>query len=253
AIDLPLMEIDRRVIATAAERWRPELRDLPRPLVAILVGGQTQPYVFDSGVADRIVAVAEKVAAAGGTPCVVTSRRTPPAVADRLGERLPPAAKYFRWSRDGANNPYRALLDLADKFVVTADSISMIVEVVRAAKPLEIFPLPSTRRGALSSMRRAMFAWLLRQNDKGRVSALRHSIALLGNDMGVVSPSRDLPSFHRLLYRRGLAARLGARPRRRGSVRDELGVVVERIRSLANGSMNEIGAPPHAAPAVHRV
>jgi mitochondrial fission protein ELM1 len=254
AIDLPLMQIDRNAIAAAAERWRPELGDLPRPLTAILVGGQTQPYIFDASVADRIIAVAEEVAARGGTPCVVTSRRTGAAIADRIAEWLPPAAKYFRWSRDGANrNPYRALLELADRFVVTADSISMIVEVVRAGKPLEILPLPMTARGTVSSMRRAMFSWLLRRNDESRVSALRHSLALLGNDMGFVSPSRDLQSFHRLLYRRGLAAQLGTRPRRRGSVRDELGVVVERIRSLADGSMDEIAAPPHAAPAVHRV
>jgi mitochondrial fission protein ELM1 len=253
AIDLPLMEIDKGAVAAAAERWRPELRDVPRPITAILVGGPTQPYVFDENVADRIVAVAERIASEHGSPCVVTSRRTPATVADRLGERLPAAARFFRWSSDTARNPYRALLDLADAFVVTADSISMIVEVVRAGKPLEIFPLPMTARGALSTIRRTMIGWLLRPTVEGRVSALRRSVAVWGNELGIVGPSRDLRAFHRLLFRRGLAAPLGTRPPRKGSAGDDLGAVIERIRRLAGGPMGRIDAPPHAAPAAHRV
>jgi hypothetical protein len=144
------------------------------------------------------------------------------------------------------------LLELADTFVVTADSISMIVEVVRAGKPLEIFPLATTR-GAIENAQRAMIGWLLRPISEGRAPALRRSVAQLANGLGLVHPSRDFRAFHRLLYRRGLAVPLGRRLQRRGEVRDELDAVTDRIRKLATGFVDRDDAPPHAATAAHHV
>ena len=40
------MRVDEAAVATAADA-RASIADLPRPLVALLVGGPTKPYVFD--------------------------------------------------------------------------------------------------------------------------------------------------------------------------------------------------------------
>ena len=48
----------------------------------------------------------------------------------------------FHWSPEAEDNPYLGLLALADRFVATGDSISMMTEVVRLKKPLAIYPLP---------------------------------------------------------------------------------------------------------------
>ena len=47
---------------------------------------------------------------------------------DCLEKHLPGNATLFRWSEDTEDNPYLALLGLADRIVVTGDSISMLVE-----------------------------------------------------------------------------------------------------------------------------
>jgi mitochondrial fission protein ELM1 len=109
-VDRPAVDGDRQARRRGCRRaWRPAFRAVPRPITAILVGGPTVPYVFDTAAADRIVALAERVVREHGTPCVVTSRRTPAAVAERLAERLPAAARYFPWARDAAENPYRSV------------------------------------------------------------------------------------------------------------------------------------------------
>jgi hypothetical protein len=94
-------------------------------------------------VLELLVAAARAVVDRGGTPSVTTGRRTPPAVAEALGAKLPAKAKFFRLALEADDNPYRGLLGLADGFVVTGDSISMMVEIARLGRPLAIFDLPT--------------------------------------------------------------------------------------------------------------
>ncbi|MGD9507857.1 MAG: ELM1/GtrOC1 family putative glycosyltransferase, partial [Geminicoccaceae bacterium] len=107
-LDLPLLRVDARAVAAAAEIWRPRLADLPRPLTAVLVGGQTKPYRFDAHVARRLIAELERLRARdGGTLYLTTSRRTPPEVVAALERERPPGAVLHRWSAEGgADNPY---------------------------------------------------------------------------------------------------------------------------------------------------
>ena len=57
-----------------------------------------------------------------------------------LEAALPPGALLYRWSAEtSADNPYLALLAHADRFVVTGDSVSMMVEVASLGRPLAIF------------------------------------------------------------------------------------------------------------------
>ena len=65
------------------------------------------------------------------------------AVVEAIAAALPAGARLYRWDA-GGDNPYHALLGLADRFVVTGDSISMMVEVARLGKPLAIFALPAS-------------------------------------------------------------------------------------------------------------
>jgi mitochondrial fission protein ELM1 len=44
----------------------------------------------------------------------------------------------FVWDRAG-DNPYRAILALSDRLVVTGDSVSMISEAVSTPLPVEVF------------------------------------------------------------------------------------------------------------------
>ncbi|HZD25496.1 MAG TPA: ELM1/GtrOC1 family putative glycosyltransferase, partial [Alphaproteobacteria bacterium] len=97
-LDLPLMRVDETAVAAASEAWRTRLADLPRPLIALLVGGPTKPYRFDEAVARRLMELAGRAATAEhGSLYVSTSRRTPSAVVEALAAALPVHARLYRW------------------------------------------------------------------------------------------------------------------------------------------------------------
>ena len=43
-LDLPLMRSNQAAIAQAVDTWRARLSTLPRPLTALMVGGETKPF-----------------------------------------------------------------------------------------------------------------------------------------------------------------------------------------------------------------
>jgi len=250
---LPFMQVDVAAVQAASRDWAARLDALPRPLVAILVGGETNPFVMDARVARRLVGEAERVVAAGGTPWITTSRRTTADVVAVLKRDLPAQARLHTFSADAApgDNPYLALLGTADAFTVTADSISMQVEVLRLGKPLAILPLPAGRFGAPDLWRRRVASWLNNPAGAGLLHRARRSLArgLYRVDVfGLVSVTRDFEAFHRELVARGLATWVGqpASPRvvgSRGALPDDLDEVVQRIRALCPRS----GSAPDGA------
>jgi hypothetical protein len=233
-IDLPLMRSNTVAVTAAAAAWQPRLAALPRPLIAVLVGGQTKPFVFDTKVAAQLLAqLGRVVAETGGTLYLTTSRRTPPAVVETLQAGLPPGAILYRWQADDPANPYLALLGLADRFIVSGDSISMLVEVARLGRPLAIFPLPY-KRAMVERLGNALTR-LIQPGAAGR----RAPLQALGDRLyrlGVIGYSRDLTAVHELLIERGLAVRLGEPfPPSGPPLRDDLPRVVERIKALLTG------------------
>ncbi len=229
---LPLMRPDRAAVTAAAEAWRARLDPLPRPLTAVLVGGETRPYRFDARVAlDLLARLKALEQRDGGTLYITTSRRTRPEVMEALGRSLPRGALLYRWSPDAGDNPYQGLLGLADRFVVTGDSISMLVEVASLGRPLAIFPLPVA--GDPWSRARAALARTLGEDQRPDrpVGRLLHAAHRLG-----IGYPRDLGAIHRLLYRRGLAVPLGDPfPPPSTGLDEELTPVAARIRALAAG------------------
>ncbi|MFZ1428225.1 MAG: ELM1/GtrOC1 family putative glycosyltransferase, partial [Geminicoccaceae bacterium] len=199
---------------------------LPRPLTAVFVGGETKPFRFDAAVAATLLEKLRQIGARdGGTLYVSTSRRTRPEVVEALAAGLPPGAVLYRWAPDGAAaNPYLGLLAGADRFVVTGDSVSMMVEVASLGKPLAIFALP-VGRGLVDRVRAGLAKiasgpWL------GGAAHLLHRL-------GIAGYARDLGQIQRLLIDRGLAVSLGQPFASSGApLPDELAPVVARIRAM---------------------
>ena len=229
-INFPLQRIDIAAIRAEANAWRAEFEPLRRPLIAVMVGGRTKAVRFDETVAQQLAAgIADLAAREKGTLIVTTSRRTPDPVIAVLERRLPPGSILHRWSSGGARNPYRALLGLADRFVVTSDSVSMLMEIGRLGRKLAIYPLP------LSSALGSGFLGdvLRRVLPKAVARRLRRAIAELGDRLGAIGHDRDLTAIHRLMIKEGHAVWFGDefRPDSR-PLPDELGTVAARIREL---------------------
>lgn len=125
----------------AAERRRfPTLETLPRPIVAVLIGGANRAYRFDlARLADTVDRIAAALRKSGGAILVTPSRRTGAAAEAVLRERLRGVPGEI-WNGAG-DNPYYAYLAIADSVLVTADSVSMVSEAAATGKPVQVIGL----------------------------------------------------------------------------------------------------------------
>ncbi|WP_233559986.1 mitochondrial fission ELM1 family protein [Oleomonas cavernae] len=132
-------------IAAGADAWADRLAHLPRPLVALLLGGSNRRYRLDGKVGAALGAeVAAAVRALDGGLAVTPSRRTAPATLERLRTALGDVPRFI-WDGKG-DNPYFGLLGLAAHLVITADSVSMISEALMTGRPVHVVRLPGRSR-----------------------------------------------------------------------------------------------------------
>jgi mitochondrial fission protein ELM1 len=132
-------------LAEAAETWRPVFAHLPRPLVAVLVGGTNGRFKLDASVADGLAQSLASMMRQDRVGLVLTpSRRTDPAVTRILRETLEPLGA-FVWNGEG-DNPYFGMLALADMIISTIDSVSMVSEAAATTAPVMLASLPGRSR-----------------------------------------------------------------------------------------------------------
>ena len=132
-------------LAAEADAWRERFVHLPRPLVAVLVGGSNGRFRLDRVVAARLGGDLAAIMQRDGAGVMVTpSRRTDWGVTEVLRETLEPCGG-FVWDGSG-KNPYFGMLALADAIVVTMDSVSMVSEAVATAAPVLLAELPGRSR-----------------------------------------------------------------------------------------------------------
>lgn len=169
-IRMPLIGVAPERLAEAGAGFRGHVASLKRPLHVFLVGGDMGQRRLEPGfVRDALRRMTEGFAAEGSI-FAATSRRTPPAVADVIAGSLRAQDRLYRWGSDKGENPYLGLLAEGDTFTVTADSLSMLIEVARLGKPLAIAEPPPLRGLA------GVVQW---SSDLLRPRDLRQALALL--------------------------------------------------------------------------
>ena len=136
--------VTRAKLDNAATRFAPLYAHLPKPRVAVLIGGSNNRYRLAAArmkiLADQLAALAE-----GGAGLMVTpSRRTEPEAAAILKSALAGRSAHV-WDGNG-ENPYFGLLALADAILVTRDSVSMTSEAVFTGKPVHVVDLDGSSR-----------------------------------------------------------------------------------------------------------
>ncbi len=226
-LSLPLMRADPQRIREESARWQPRLAAMPRPLTAVLIGGETKPFRLDTEAAEQLLRGLERMLERdGGSLYLSTSRRTRPEVVALLRSSRPKGSELYEWSPDAGDNPYFALLGLADRFVVTGDSVSMMVEVARQGRPLAIYDLPLSRQ--LPVRLRYQLA---------RAFAAGGVLGSVGSRLmrlGLMGVPRDLRGFHRRLYELGVAVPFGAPFHEPAPpIPDEVEKIASRVRQLA--------------------
>lgn len=147
-IDLPLHRVKSEDIAREAALWAPRIAHLPKPYVAVFLGGSISRYTLDSRASKRLALGASAlVASTGGSLLICNSYRTPRRAMKVLAENLHVPRHTFDWHEGSQHNPYIAFLGLADQLIVTGDSMSMLAEACATGKPVHIFDLGEGRYG----------------------------------------------------------------------------------------------------------
>ena len=166
-----LHSIDASSLRAAQAEWARPLAPLPRPRLALLLGGVTSRRWWQRELAppltvpvarELVRSATEAAAALGGSLLVSTSRRTPPPVVALLRAEMHEAratAPNWLWSGDEGDgpNPYMGFLAGADYVVVSADSVNMVSEACATAKPVYVLR-PEHTSGRFLSFHTRMLA-----------------------------------------------------------------------------------------------
>ena len=128
-------------LAEAGPAFAASVAHLPRPRVAVLIGGASTRHRLDrAGAADIGGRLAAFARTAGAGLMVTPSRRTGRANETALRASLDGVAAVM-WDGSG-DNPYLGYLALADAIVATSDSVAMVCEALATGKPVYILELP---------------------------------------------------------------------------------------------------------------
>lgn len=127
-------------LAAELARFRTRIEALPKPRIALIVGGRSK--AFDLSAA-RAAAMADEVAQAvnrsGGSLLVSFTRRTPEPARRILTERL---SSLPGWIWDGSGeNPYFAFLAAADAILVTEDSTNLATDAAATGTPVHVLAM----------------------------------------------------------------------------------------------------------------
>ena len=189
--------------------WAEEWKGLPRPWTVVSIGAGKFPMRFESR---EIGELGEKLSLLNTSLIAMASPRTGPDVLNVLAKHLKDRpAKFYPWSRNAIH--YQAALRLADRIVVTSDSMSMVSEAINSGKPVSIFRLRASRINPSWSAERGLAAWLSRQ--------------------GLLHAPRNMPAVIDGLIAQGYASPLGEEAQDAHSVlKPDYQLAIDRIYNL---------------------
>jgi mitochondrial fission protein ELM1 len=133
-------------LVEAADAWRGRLAAYGRPLAGVVIGGSTARQAFTPSHGRRLLAGLKRLRSGGTSLAIIPSRRTPKSVRASFLQAFAADPKVFVWDMTG-DNPYRGVLALADRLVVTSDSVSMISEALATSNPVEVFDFGTAHYG----------------------------------------------------------------------------------------------------------
>ena len=136
----PLHAVTPETLEAARKSWAGQFDHLPKPWVALVLGGNTRQGRYTAGDWRELIKHAEALAG-GGSLLVTTSRRTPEEAISLCAALLHGPHLLHRWHHD-KDNPYLGILACADAVIVSGDSLSMCAEVCVSGKPALIYTVP---------------------------------------------------------------------------------------------------------------
>jgi hypothetical protein len=132
---------------TVEQSDRDLLNAYPQPRRLFLVGGPTLYWELP---VDQMVAATRRLleaSAEGGSILAVGSPRTPIELLDAIRRTLESSTVPFLFEPGDGPPAYPALIEAADEFFVTADSVAMTADAVMTGKPVGLIPIAKSALG----------------------------------------------------------------------------------------------------------
>ncbi len=148
----------------------PRLAALPTPRCALALGGPGGALGFTPADLAALAGAVRAVRAQGFCVMATPSRRTPPDLAAVVRASV---GDGFFWDGSG-DNPYLAILALADAVLVTGDSANMVGEATATGAPVHVFEPTGGRSGKLSRFIDALVARGAARRWAGRIEGFSY-------------------------------------------------------------------------------
>ncbi|RVU35846.1 hypothetical protein EOI86_11310 [Hwanghaeella grinnelliae] len=142
--------VSKAKLAAAKTGFAGQFDHLPRPLIAVLIGGSNKAFTMTRAIAESMAAQISALAGRLGAGLLVTASRRTGAENEAVLRQALSGPNVFFWDGTG-ENPYFGFLAQADAILVTGDSVNMVSEAASSGKPVYIMPLetaPGAERAA---------------------------------------------------------------------------------------------------------
>ncbi len=131
-----------------AMQLKSEIKGDERPYAAVFVGGKTHEFDWTVADAEKLLSVLERATSKTGGFMLTTSRRTSVGVERFFKHQMGPTSvcrKLVIANEDSRAFVAKGMLGLAQRMIVTEDSLAMISEAVASGKPVIVIRNTSSR------------------------------------------------------------------------------------------------------------
>ncbi len=140
---LAINHISEPLIIEEMNKFSNLLISYDSPICLVLIGGQSNNYIFDDNEVDQLIKQIKKIKENQKIKFFfLFSRRTNKNIINKINFEFNNSD--IVWSNQ-KENPYIALLGFSKYIVCTSDSVSMISEAISSMKPVYIFRLRSSK------------------------------------------------------------------------------------------------------------
>ena len=139
-IDGALTRISPQLLEAEYQKFSLQFDNIKQPKIAFLVGGSSKKGKFSQKTVKDLGFLVSKITNNMQAHLLaINSRRTGEDMTKILDENLLCSKTFFKWQKENWQNPYFAVLQVADFIIATGDSISMCSEICSLGKPIYIF------------------------------------------------------------------------------------------------------------------
>ena len=135
-----LNKVNEQKISDEKEKYSSLFVTDKKVKIVLMLGGSSKNRIFSNEAATRLAKSVSNIAKnMNAALFILNSRRTGDELTATFKSNLDCDAKFFDWKNSDNQNPYFASLAIADFFIITGDSVSMISECCTRGKAVYIF------------------------------------------------------------------------------------------------------------------